>query len=66
MITPSGLADAVRDLYRRLPETYYNHPWELQHVLFTMGYVDGLVPEKEIRAAIEVARQDGPQWGSAA
>jgi hypothetical protein len=28
---------AVRDLYSRLPETYHLEPWELQHVLFSLG-----------------------------
>jgi hypothetical protein len=59
------LLPAVRDLYSRLPETYHLQPWEMQWMLFALGYVDGLIPEKEIAAAIEVARRDGPQWGQA-
>jgi hypothetical protein len=52
---------AVRDLYSRLPETYF-----LQHVLFSLGYTDDLADEAEIAAAVEVARQDWPKWGPAA
>jgi hypothetical protein len=56
----------VRDIYSRIPEFYHLQAWELQHVLFTLGYVDDLADEGEIEAAIEVAREDYPQWGSAA
>jgi hypothetical protein len=38
----------------------------LQHVLFSLGYMDDLVDEAEISSAVEVARQDYPQWRSAA
>jgi hypothetical protein len=31
------LLPAVRELYSRLPEMYYRQPWELQHVLFSLG-----------------------------
>ncbi len=60
------LLPAVRDLYSRLPEMYYRQPWELQHVLFSLGYTDGLAGEAEIAAAVEVARADYPQWTKAA
>ena len=60
------LLPALRDLYSRLPETYDLQPWELQHVLFSLGYVDDLTDEAEIAAAVEVARQDWPQWGRVA
>lgn len=52
------LLAAVRELYSRLPETRYLEPWELQHVLFSVGYTDGLADEGVIAAAIEVARTD--------
>jgi hypothetical protein len=45
---------------------YHLEPWELQHVLFSLGYTDDLADEAEIAAAIEVARQDWPQWRPAA
>jgi len=54
------LLPAVRELYSRLPETYVLEPWELQHVLFSLGYTDGLADEAEIAAAVEVARADWP------
>jgi hypothetical protein len=52
------LLSLVRELYSRLPETRFREAWELQHLLFSLGYSDGLVPEGEITAAAEVARTD--------
>ena len=52
------LLAAVRDIYSRRPETHFLEPWELQHVLFSLGYTDGLADEAEIAASIEVARGD--------
>ena len=60
------LLPAVRELYRRLPETYLLEPWELQHALFSLGYTDDLADETAIAAAVEVARGDYPQWGRVA
>jgi hypothetical protein len=60
------LLPAIRDLYSRLPGTYLLDPWELQHVLFSLGYTDDLAGEREIAAAVEVARGDWPQWRGAA
>ncbi len=59
------LLPAVRELYSRLPETYLLEPWELAHVLFSLGYVENLVDEAQIAAAVEVARTDWPQWRAA-
>ena len=59
------LLPALRDLYSRLPEMHYRQPWELQHVLFSLGYTDDLADEAEIAAAVEVARGDRPQWSAA-
>ncbi len=59
------LLPAVRELYSRLPETYHLEPWELQQVLFSLGYTDALADEGEIAAAVEVARGDWPQWRAA-
>jgi hypothetical protein len=59
------LLPAIRDLYSRLPESYHLHPWELQHVLFSLGYTDDLAGEAQIAAAVEVARADWPQWSAA-
>jgi hypothetical protein len=60
------LLPTIRDLYSRLPETYHLQPWELQHVLYSLGYTDDLADEAEIAAAAEVARGDYPQWRPAA
>jgi hypothetical protein len=60
------LLPAIRDLYSRLPETYLLEPWELQHILFSLGYVDDLADEAEIAAAACVARGDYPHWRPAA
>ena len=62
----STLLPAIRDLYGRRPEAYYLEPYELQSLLWSLNYTDDLAPEAEIAAAVEVARQDWPQWGSAA
>jgi hypothetical protein len=42
------LLPAVRDLYFRLPETYLLEPWELVHVLYSLGYTDDPVDEAVI------------------
>ena len=54
----NGLLPDLRELYSRRPETRNLEPWELQHVLWSLGYADDLLPESEIAAAIEVARTD--------
>ena len=61
-----NLLALVRDLYSRLPETRFREAWELQHLLFSLGYSDGLVPEAEIATAMEVARGDFDPEGAAA
>ncbi len=60
------LLPAVRDLYSRQPEAFYLEPWELVSLLWSLGYTSNLEDEGEIAAAVEVARQDWPQWGRAA
>jgi hypothetical protein len=60
-----NLLPAVGDLYSRRPETYHLHLWELQHLLFSLGYTEDLADEAEIDAAVEVARTDWPQWRAA-
>jgi hypothetical protein len=61
-----NLLAATREVYSRLPETYYREPWELQHLLFSLGYTDDLADEAEIAAAVEVARTDfHPDEGAA-
>ena len=46
----------VRDLYSRRPETQDLEPWELQQILWNLGYSDELLDEADIAAAVEVAR----------
>jgi hypothetical protein len=58
----SALLPPVRDLYSRQPEAFYLEPWELQSLLWSLGYTEGLA---EIAAAVEVARGDWPQWRAA-
>jgi len=60
------LVAAIRELYSRHPEYVLHEPWELVHVLFSLGYVEDLADEGEIAAAVEVARGDYPQWRPAA
>ena len=60
------LLASVRELYSRLPETRFREAWELQHLLFSLGFCDGLAPEAEIAAAVEVARGDYDPEGAAA
>jgi hypothetical protein len=61
-----SLRASVRGLYSRPPETYHLEPWELQHILFSLGYVDDLADEAEIAAVVEVAQTNWPQWAEAA
>ena len=61
-----NLLAAIREVYSRLPETYYREPWELQHILFSLGYTDDLADEAKIDAAIKIARTDRtPDEGAA-
>jgi hypothetical protein len=64
-VNAAHLLPALRDLYSRLPETYHLEPWELQHILFSLGYTDDLVEEAQIAVAVEVVRTDWPQWRAA-
>ena len=60
------LLPIIRQLFSERPEYFHHEPWELAHVLFSLRYVEDLVSEAEIGAAIEVARGDYPGWRSAA
>ena len=56
----------LRDLYSKHPEARYREPYELQSLLWSLGYTDELLGEAEIAAAIEVARTDyDPDEGAA-
>jgi hypothetical protein len=57
----------LRDLFSKHPEYRYHEAWELQHVLWSLGYTEDLEDEDEIAAAAEVARTDfDPDQGDAA
>ena len=56
------LVPHVRDLFSLCPAYFWHEPWELQDVLFSLGYTDDLVDEGEIWAAVEIARGGYPQW----
>jgi hypothetical protein len=60
------LLASTREVYSRLPETRYLEPWELQHVLYSLNYTNGLAEETDVATAIEVARSDWtPDEGAA-
>jgi hypothetical protein len=60
------LLPLIRDLFSKHPEMLTLEAWEMQSALFVLGYTDELESEAEIAAAVEVARQDYPQWRPAA
>jgi hypothetical protein len=64
-VNAAQLLPALRNLYSRLLEIYYRPLWELQHVLYSLGYTDDLADEAEIAAAVDVVRTDWPQWRAA-
>jgi hypothetical protein len=57
-ISAGEILPLLRDLYSKYPEMLYLEPWELQSTLFVLGYVDELLGEWEIAAAVGVARKD--------
>jgi hypothetical protein len=65
-VNSAQLLPAISDLYSRHPEYFHHEPWELVHVLYSLNYTDDLADEAEIAAAVEVAREDYPQWRPAA
>jgi hypothetical protein len=65
-MTSAEIASLLRELYSRHPEYWHHEAWELAHVLFSLGYVNELLDEAEIAAAIQVARSDhDPDQGAA-
>jgi hypothetical protein len=64
--TQAVMLAMVREVYSRRPETRSLESWEMQHVLFSLGYTDDLAEEAEISAAVELARTDWtPEEGAA-
>jgi hypothetical protein len=55
---PEALLASTREVYSRHPDTRYLEPWELQHVLYSLNYTNGMAEEADIAAAVKVARTD--------
>ncbi len=49
----------VRELYSRQPEAQCLEPYELQSLLWSVGYCEDLIPEVEIAAALEALLLEG-------
>ena len=49
------LLPLIRELFSRHPEYRYHAAWELQWLLYALGYTNELEDEAEIAAAVEVA-----------
>jgi len=64
-VNSAELLPLIRALFSRQPEYRHHAAWELQHILFSLGYTDDLADEAEIAAAAEVARSDWPPWRAA-
>jgi hypothetical protein len=63
---PHDVLPMIRELFSRFPEYRHHEAWELQHVLWSLGFCEDLIPEGEITAAVEVARTDAdPDEGAA-
>lgn len=61
-----NLLASVRQLYSCQPEAFFLEAWELQSLLYSLGFTDSLAPEADIAAAVEVARTDlHPDVGAA-
>jgi hypothetical protein len=61
-----SLVAAIRERCSCLPETRHLQSWELQSLLWLLGYTNDLAREAEIAAAAEVARTDWDPDGVAA
>ena len=57
-MTSAELLPLIRELFSRCPEYRYHEPWELQHVLWSLGYTADLADEGAIEDAVEVALGD--------
>jgi hypothetical protein len=60
-----NLLAAVGDLSERHPEMRPLRAWELQWTLFALGYVDDLICEDEIAAAMASRQRCGRRQGNA-
>jgi hypothetical protein len=48
----------LRELFSRFPAYRHHEAWELQWLLFALGYSNELEDENEIASAAETARRD--------
>jgi hypothetical protein len=63
---PDDVLSMLCDLYSRRPETRDLVAWELQHILWSLGYTDELLDESEIAAGLKAARvTSDPDKGAA-
>jgi hypothetical protein len=53
---PPDVLPMIREFFSRFPEYRHHQPWELQWLLFALGYSDELEDENEIAAALEALR----------
>jgi len=49
----------VRESHSRWPEVRFLEPYELQSLLWSLGYCEDLIPEAEIAAALEALLVEG-------
>lgn len=56
-MTAAEILPMLEDLYTRHPESRRLRPWELQTLLWSLGYSDELLDEEEIARADETARK---------
>ena len=57
-MSSAELLPHVRDLFSRFPEHRHHEGWELQWLLFALGYTNELEDEHEVAFAAEMARRD--------
>ena len=60
------LLPLIRELFSRNPEYRDHEPWELQHVLWSLGYIDELADEGEVEGAVAKLVAHGDWTGEAA
>ncbi len=56
---PPDVLALVRELHSRRPESRFLEPYELQSLLWSLGYCENLIPEGEIAAALQALTIEG-------
>jgi hypothetical protein len=60
------LLPLLREFFSRYPEYRYREAWELQWLLYALGFSNDLEDENEIASGAETARRDfDPEEGAA-